>query len=264
MGYRQRITIAGRTKEIEKFYDFRTCRHTGERRAKRKDLTPEAKEKQNERTAIRKLRQLMNANFTNDSWYLTMDCIKEADLPYVTPEEMHQMLERFQRLCRTAWKKRGAELKYVSVMAIGSRSARHFHLVMSEIPGMGYKEMRALLQEIWDKVYLRDGRTKKSYIHLENLYGDNYGQLAAYFVKQSGVTQAANGGEKIGRRWNASKNLTKPVSVVRDILSFKEFSRHIQAPKGWYIDADYTERSIDDPEYEGYEYIRYILIRRKE
>lgn len=262
MGYKLRETSAGKTKEVEKYYDFRTFRGAGESRAPKKDLTPEAKEKQNEKAAVRKLRQLMNANFTNDSWYLTMDCIKEEGLPYVDPEEMRVMLAEFQRACRAAWKKAGGELKYVSVMAIGSRSARHFHLVMSEIPGKGYKEMRQMIQGIWDRVYLKDGRTKKSYIHLENLYGDNYGQLAAYFVKQSSVTIAANGGEKIGRRWNSSKNLVKPVTKVKEILSFREFSRNIRVPKGWYVDTDYTERSDEIPEYEGYPFIRYILIRR--
>ena len=124
--------------------------------------------------------------------------------------------------------------------------------------------MRELIQGIWDRVYLKNGRTRKSYIHLENLYGDNYGQLAAYFVKQSSVTIAANGGEKIGRRWNSSKNLVKPVTKVKEILSFREFSQKVRAPKGWYVDADYTERSDEIADYEGYPFIRYILIRRSD
>lgn len=261
MAYKQKTIYAGRTMEIERYHDLRAFRGTGETRARRMKPTPEAKEKQNRKMAERKLRRIMNANFTNDSWYLTMDCIREEGQQYLTPEEMHDLLSRFQRKLRAEYRRRGADLRYVSVMAIGTRSARHFHLVLSELPGVAYKAMRELIQGTWDSVYLTAGRKKRSFIHLENLYGENYGQLAAYFIKQSETTKQANGGDGIGRRWNSSKNLKKPVVKVKEILSAKEFRRSVKAPKGWHLDEEYTEISADFPDYDGPEFIRYILIR---
>ena len=145
-------------------------------------------------------------------------------------------------------------------MAIGARSARHFHLVLSECAGVGYKEMRSKLQTIWDSVYLTNGRTQRSYIHLENLYGDNYGDLAAYFIKQSKTTMEVFG-RKIGKRWNSSRNLLKPTVRVRRITNREAFRVKPTAPKGWYIDKKYTVNGSSDTEFGGYEYLQYILIR---
>lgn len=259
MGYILATTVAGKTKEIEKYYDYRNNRGTGESRQKKSAITPEAKAMLNDKQAVKTLRRLMNENFNNDSWYLTMDCIKEKDHDYATPEEMKDMLARFQRKCRSYWKKHGSDLKYVSVMAIGARSARHFHLVLSGCNGVQYKEMREALQRIWDEVYMTDGK-RRSYIHLENLYGENYGDLAAYFVKQSNTTREAYG-DKIGKRWNSSRNLVKPVTKKQPIVNRKAFLQEVKAPKGWHIDAKYTERGIGCEEYGGYEFVRYILIR---
>ena len=90
MGYKIRETIAGRTKEIEKYYDYRDNRGN-ETRIPKKEISAEAKLLANIRQAEKTLRRLMNANFNNDSWYLTMDCIKEAGADYVTPDEMKHM-----------------------------------------------------------------------------------------------------------------------------------------------------------------------------
>lgn len=261
MAYKKRTIIAGNTREVEKFFDYRDNRGS-ESRMPRMELSPEAQQLKNERQAERRLRQLMNANFDNNSWYLTMDCIKEDGQDFVSIVEMGRMLEVFQRKCRAVWKKLGQEYKYVSVMAIGARSARHFHLVFSELKGTGYKAMRDKLQAIWDSVYLTNGRTRRSYIHLENLYGDNYGDLAAYFIKQSKTTFATYG-RKIGKRWNSSRNLVKPKVIVERITNREAFRMKPAAPKGWYIDEKYTVIGTGDAEFGGYDYMRYILIRQR-
>ena len=260
MAYKERKIYAGKTIEVEKFYDYRDNRGK-ESRMPKVELSPEKKKEKNERAAERKLRQLMNANFTNDSWYLTMDCIKEPNKPYVSPEEMNKMLGQFQRKCRGFWKKHGCELKYISVMAIGKLSARHFHLVLNECAGVGYKEMKEKLQAIWDSVYLVNGRSKRSYIHLETLYGDNYGDLAAYFIKQARTTFETIG-RKIGKRWNSSRNLEKPKVITRSITDREAFRMKPTAPKGYYIDEKYTIMGSEDTEFGGYDYMRYILIKR--
>lgn len=260
MAYIEKKIYAGNTLEVEKYYDYKNNRGIGERRMPKMEISPEVKAELNERQAEKKLRRLMNTNFTNDDWYLTMDCIREDGEEYATKDEMKKMLESFQRKCRSFWKKQGAELKYVSVMAIGSRSARHFHLVLSDCNGLDYKEMRKKLQDIWDNVYLKGGKKKRSYIHLVNLYGDNYGDLAAYFIKQSKTTMATVG-EKIGNRWNASKNLKKPLVIRRVISNRKAFKQEIRAPKGYYIDEKYTDRGVGRADFGGYEYCRYVLVR---
>ena len=259
MPYKLAVTDAGKTREYEKYYDYQDNRTGGGHRLPRKQISPEAKRKLNDRQAIKKLRRLMNANFDNRSWYLTMDCIREQGEEYATPEEMKMMLSHFQRKCRTFWKKHSSELRYVSVMAVGLRSARHFHIVLSACKGIEYTAMRESLQSIWDSVYMKPGK-RRSYIHLENLYGDNYGDLAAYFVKQSNMTLEVLG-RKIGKRWNSSRNLIKPVTKIKRITNREAFRLKVTAPAGWYIDSKYTEIGEGSEEYGGYGYMRYILIR---
>lgn len=259
MGYMLAITRAGKTKEIEKYYAPRSYAR-GEQRLPRKAPTREEQRRVNYRQAVKTLRRLMNANFDNTSLYLTMDYIKEQGRDYATPEEMREDLRRFMRKLRAKYKKRGKELRYISVKAIGQRSARHFHMVLSD-PGIDYKAAKAEIQAVWDEIYL-EKHERKSFVHLEYLYGDNYGELAAYFVKQSETTIETFGG-KIGRRWDSSRNLVRPVTIKKPIENRRAFRKEPSAPKGWYIDKPYTEIGVGGGEYGGFEYIRYILIKQE-
>lgn len=255
--YIEKTTKAGKTIEVERYYTYRAYK-PGERRSPKKEISPEKMQEANERHAIKYLRQLMNCNFDDHSLYLTMEYFKEPVRDYVSPEQMKADMKSFLAKARRFYRKHGAELKYIWVAAVGKRSARHFHMVMSGIPEMDYRAIRDELQQIWDSIYMAR-HSKRSYIHLEYLYGDNYGRLAAYFIKQSKTTWETIG-KKIGKRWNSSRNLKKPV-VTKKIIGHKAFRKEPKAPKGYYIDTEYTRSGIGDADYGGYEYLSYILIK---
>lgn len=258
--YIEKVTLAGKTKEIERYYTYRTYAQ-GEKRSRKKEMSTEKQQEANERQATKKLRQLMNENFDGNSLYLTQEYFKEPGKDYVSPEQMKADMKAFLAKARRLYRRHGTELKYVWVAAVGKRSARHFHTVMSGIPGMDYKQVRDELQKIWDSIYIAR-HSGRSHIHLEYLYGDNYGRLAAYFIKQSKTTWETIG-KKIGKRWNSSRNLQKPV-VTKKIIGYKAFRKEPKAPKGFYIDKEYTRSGIGDAEYGGYEYLSFILIKQQE
>lgn len=255
--YIERVTIAGKTKEIEKYYTYRTYAKGG-KRPRRKETSSEKQKEANDRQAVKKLRQLMNANFNNDCFYITLEYFKEEGKDYVSPEEMRQDMKNFLSRLRKIYQRQGSELRYIWVAAIGQRSARHFHLVINDLPGYDYKKIRGEIQRIWNSIYLKRYENK-SQAHIEYLYGDNYGQLAAYFIKQSKITFETIG-KKIGKRWNSSQNLKQPV-VIKKIIGNKSFKKEPKAPRGYYIDKAYTRMGIGSAEYGGYEYMSYILIK---
>ena len=258
--YIERITVAGKTKEVERYYTYRTYA-PGAQRSRKKETSSEKQVEANERMATKKLRQLMNHNFNNNSLYVTLEYFKESGKDYVTPEQMKQDMRSFLSKLRSLYHRNGQELKYIWVAAIGQRSARHFHMVINDLPGYDYKKIRGEIQRIWNGIYLKRYENK-SQAHIDYLYGDNYGRLAAYFIRQSKITWETIG-KKIGKRWNSSRNLRKPV-VTKKIIGYKAFKTEPKAPKGYYIDKEYTRSGIGEADYGGYEYLSYILIKTEE
>ena len=119
MPYILRITRAGKTIEIEKYYTSR-YKMKGIKRGDKVRPTTEQQKKVNTRQAVRKLRILMNANFGFGDYHLVLDYIrKEGESPR-TKEQMRRDLDVFLRECRKEYKKAGLVLKYIHVMEIGN------------------------------------------------------------------------------------------------------------------------------------------------
>ena len=85
--YIEKVTLAGKTKEIERYYTYRTYAK-GEKRSRRKEISSEKQQEANERQATKNLRQIMNTNFDGNSLYLTQEYFKEPGKDYVSPEQM--------------------------------------------------------------------------------------------------------------------------------------------------------------------------------
>ena len=258
------IVTAGNTIEIEKIRTERNYQRGAERNAK-KNPTSERQKLVNDRQAEKILRRKMNANFDNSCLYLTLMYVKEDGLPHVDPEQMDQDMQRVLRKLRSVYKReskklgRKIELKYIWVKAVGSRSARHFHMVLSGLPHLPFKDIQDKLQVIWDSVYL-ERHSKRSFINLQYLRGDHYGKLAAYFIKQSKTTMETLG-RKIGKKWNSSRNLKSP--TVRKVVIYgrKAFDAAPKPRDGWYLDQDYTvQLDPEDSEY-GFAYRAWLLVR---
>lgn len=114
MPYVERVTKAGNTIEIERYFTSR-YKKKGISRGDKVKPTKEEQEKVNTRQAERKLRILINANYGYGDYHLVLDYIRRKGEPDRTPEQMRQDIDVFLRECRKEYRKAGLEFKYISV-----------------------------------------------------------------------------------------------------------------------------------------------------
>ena len=249
MPYVERVTRAGKTIEIERYFTSR-YKKRGIKRGDKVKPTREEQKKVNTREAERKLRILLNANFGYGDFHLELDYIRKKGEEPRSKEQMRQDMDIFLRECRKEYKKAGIEFKYVHVMEIGQKGARHHHLVINKID-------TEILQRCWYKAY--EGHNRIKVFPLDD--SGNYAKLASYFIKYTDKHRTEADGALQGKRWNASKNLIRPVPEIQIINDREWFRTEPVAPKGYYIDQDSVEKGTHSPEYYGYGYMRYRLIK---
>ena len=250
MPYVRRTTVAGKTIEVEYYYTARYNKK-GQNRSKKVKATPEQQKKINRRQAERKLRLLMNANFGYGDYHIVLDYIRRPGKPDRTPDEMKKDAQVFLRECRKLYRRQGKEFKYIHVMEIGRKGARHHHLVVNGIEPK-------ILQQAWYKAY--EGHNRVKIFPLDD--SGQYADLAAYFIKYSDAHLRDDKEKRLqGRRWNASRNLIRPQPVY-EIVSKRAWFRHEErARKGYYIDKKRTEWRDASPEYAGYGFFRYTMVK---
>lgn len=154
--------------EIEKVFSGRYGRHGYH--IKKEKPTKEEVEKINERNAVNKLRRLIKFNFCEDDWHLVLT-YKKNERPM--PEEAREILKKFIRSMRTAYKKAGYELKYIHVTEYHNKAIHH-HMVINNMP-----EITNLVKKYWTC-----GRPNFSPLLEEYTYGD----LAEYLLKETKKT----------------------------------------------------------------------------
>lgn len=176
MPYVERVTRAGKTIEVERYFTSR-YKKPGIKRGDKVKPTKEEQKKVNTRAAERKLRLLLNANFGYGDYHLELDYIRKKGQPDRSREQMRKDMDIFLRELRKECKKAGIELKYVHVMEIGKRGARHHHLVINKID-------TEILQRCWYKAY--EGHNRVKVFPLDD--SGNYAKLASYL---RGVTGQA-------------------------------------------------------------------------
>ena len=106
MPYVERVTKAGNTIEIERYFTSR-YKKKGISRGDKVKPTKEEQEKVNTRQAERKLRILINANYGYGDYHLVLDYIRRKGQPDRTPEQMRHDIDVFLRECRKEYRKAG-------------------------------------------------------------------------------------------------------------------------------------------------------------
>lgn len=249
MPYIERVTRAGRTIEVERYFSSR-YKKAGVKRGDKVKPTTDQQEKINTRQAERKLRILINANFGFGDYHLVLDYIRVRGSPPREKEQMRRDMDVFLRALRKECKKKGLPLKYIHVMEIGDKGARHHHLVINQID-------TRILQRCWHKAY--EGHNRIKVFPLDD--SGNYAKLASYLIKYTDKHRTAKDGALQGKRWNCSKNLTRPEPEVRIISDRQWFRSEPRAIKGYYVDKDSISYGIQSPEYCGYGFLRYTLVQ---
>lgn len=248
MPYVERITRAGKTIEIERYFTSR-YRKKGIRRGGRVKPTEEQQLKINTRQAERKLRITINANFGYGDYHVVLDYIRSKDRPDRTREEMRRDINIFLRELRKEYRKQGRELKYIHAMEIGDKGARHHHLVINQID-------TKILQACWYKAY--EGHNRVKVFPLDDT--GNYADLANYLIK---YTDKHRSGENAlqGKRWNPSRNLIRPQPEYRIITDRDYFRSEARTLKGYYVDKGSVCKGVHAPDYYGYGYFCYRLVK---
>ena len=250
MPYIKRTTEAGKTIEVEYYYSSVYNRGTAKRSKKTKPTSKQQREI-NRKQAERRLRLLMNNNFGYGDYHVVLDYVRKKGQPEQTKEEMRKDAQVFLRECRKQYRLQGKELKYIHVMEIGKRGSRHHHLVMNRIDPK-------ILQKAWYKAYGGHNRVKIFPLDDSGQYAD----LASYFIKYSDKHLHDEQGQRLqGKRWSASRNLVMPESKREIVTHRKWFRCEAKPKKGYYIDQERTERGINSPEYYGYGFFRFTMVR---
>lgn len=249
MPYVERTTRAGKTIEVERYFTSR-YKKKGIKRGDKVKPTTEQQKKINTRRAERDLRILMNANFGYGDYHLELDYIRRRGEAPRSKEQMRRDMDVFLRECRKEYKKAGMLLKYIHVMEVGEKGARHHHLVINQID-------TKILQECWYKAY--EGHNRIKVFPLDD--SGNYANLASYFIKYTDKHRRAEDGALMGKRWNCSQNLVRPEPEIRIITDRQWFRMEPVEIKGYYVDKKSISKGVHSPEYYGYGYMRYILVR---
>lgn len=239
MPYVMSIVKAGKTVEINKYYTLR-YKAKGCKRGAWTNPTSEKQEEINRRHAETKLRLRLNANFKEGDFHLVLD-YRLNERPN-SKEEMRKDADVFLKALRKEYKKQGKELKYIHVMEVGSKGAKHHHLVINNID-------TKTIQKCWDK-----GRIKVFPLDESG----QYRELASYLIKQTSKSK-----ELQGKRWNSSKNLIIP-EPEKIVISEAEWFRSVptipKEYKDYYVEKNSVWKGVSDET--GLGYFKYTLIRK--
>ena len=248
MPYMERRVVAGQTIEVERYYTIRTGAPEGAR-AKREKPTPERVKKNNARKREDNLRQLMNANFTDEDFMSCTLTYRKGE----EPESIRQVREDaadFARRFRKCAREFGLEPKYIYCIGAGPHR-RHIHITVSKLPDI------VILTGCWTH----------GHVNITPLYSKGqYRDLAHYYLVNAEDTlkQEEELGEKPGRRFICSHNMTKP-KVTKKLITAKEFRaepiKRSEKSK-YYIEKDSVWYGIS--EYTGLPFLRYTLMKLEE
>ena len=237
MPYIKEICVAGNTIEISKYFTYRF--HSSETdRQKKEELTSEAMKKINQRNAVKRLRRLLNTNFSDGDYLIRLDFNKVS---FENSIEMQSLTQKAIRKIKNAYKKSGLEFKYVYVKEIGPKGSKHLHMVCNRAD-------LDLISKNWSY----------GFIHVDVLSSNGqYAKIAEYFIKYANKTEQTEG-TLIGKRWYGSRNLLKP-KISKRIIKNKKFKEDPKDKKGFYVDKNSISYGIS--ELTGYEYFTYTLIK---
>ena len=246
--YREKIYIAGDYAEIDVYPVFVGNRPS--RRRKKAKPSSEVQSALNARNAQRRAIRLINANFTAEDVKCELT-YRNGYLPDSAEAAQRQLQNFFRRMKRLRQRKGLSDLKYLATTEQGERAGRwHHHVIMSG--GL----LPAEIARLWGKGYVL--KVQPLQFNDEGVDG-----LARYFTKD----------KTLYRRYNASRNLEKPIEYERTgTITQREVKKIAADHKGTgAASARYTSeggarwRVIDNQimlnEYNGLPYITLRLRR---
>lgn len=226
-------------KNVIEVEEYHTARYgaPGEKRGKKKKPTPEQIERQNQYNKEKVARRKLREHFEVNDYFTCLTYEREA-----RPPDMQTAVKQFAsfiRKLRTAYRKRGHELKWIRNIEVGTKGAWHIHLIVNRIP-----DTDVLLASFWQH--------GKVYNELMYQKGD-FRELAAYITKTPKTDKRLK-----ESNYSTSKNLPLPEPVKKIRLRWRTWGK-VRIPRGYYLEPDSLVEG-ENPK-TGYHYRHYTLIR---
>lgn len=210
-------------------------------------LTLEYQKRTNWKNAEKKLKRLMNCNFTKRDIFATFTFVEK-----LSEEIAIQEFKKFISRLRYYFKKNKLKLKYIYCIGEHKKEGIHFHMIMNNIK---LDDLRL----VWENSRY-GGRLHISTLRFENQNG--LGGLARYFMdntlgrdKEHSNLDEFN--KMLLRKWNSSKGLISPKIKIKIIKSLSIRS----------IPKDYRNYKVTNYEtywtsYGQYQYIELIKVNK--
>ena len=166
MAYKQKKYVFRNAIEIEEYH---TARYgaPGEKREHRQKATPEMIVKMNQRNKEKRCRRKLRKHFCTEDYFTDLTYAKDARPPDMDTAKRH--FQKFMRIVRKEYQKRGEQVKWIRNIEVGKRNAWHIHLVINRIP-----DTDVILRRAW-----KHGRVVNELLYEKGEFRD----LAAYITK---------------------------------------------------------------------------------
>lgn len=239
--YREKTYICGDYMDVQIFPVYAKA---GVRRSKAKP-TSETQARYNEQNSKRHFTRLVHTNFRPGD--IALHLTYSDDYLPETEEQARADVQKFLRRLRRLYRAAENELKYIWVCEKGEKRGRvHHHLILNA--GLS----RDVIETLWEKGYANSKRLK--------FEKNGVSGLTHYMTKQT----------LFFRRWNASKNLLRPIEKTNDYrISGKkaaemvEFADDSELFEKMYPGYEYSECYARGNEINGGKYIYLQLVRKQ-
>ncbi|MDO4778490.1 MAG: hypothetical protein Q4A42_02920 [Tissierellia bacterium] len=265
--YREKKIYCGdKYLEID-IYQVNILKTNTKSRSKKKRESLPAQKNLNDKNARRKFIQLVETNFTEEDYHLTLT-YNDKNLPSTLELAEKEVSNMLKRIARKRKSKNLPKLKYILVTAHNEKKNGkivriHHHLIIN-----GDGLTRDEIEELWSRPK-RKGENKRErigYANADKLQADSnsgFIALSTYLIK--------NPTSK--KRWSCSQNLKRPISRTNDYRYSRRQINNIASkqfdPKWW--ESKYPGYFITDKD-SGYETIYnditgwsiYLRLRKRE
>lgn len=250
-----------------------------EKRAPHKKATKEQMRKQNQKNKENRVRRMIQLNFDQGDWYLTLKYAEGTRLPI---EEVKKHLDKFFRTMRREYRKYGIELKHMYRIEIGSRGGKHIHVIINRLPD---PDSDLIISDAWTRargltpieIALQEGLCPADgLVHFTHIRREgNAEALADYMVKKQpweleDGTELTKEEKKATGKYGHSKNLLIPEPEVieythrtmKPILELGAEGMNTlpnrYRTEGYMVDKDSWKQGVNP--YTGLSYLRYFEV----
>lgn len=248
MGTTRKITRlrGGDILAVDEYHDGRYG-SPGMPRQKKKKPTKEEMRRVNEANKTRRCQHRLLEYFTAGDYFATLTYRVDARPPDMKTAKAHW--NKFIRMVRREYRKRGAHLFWIRNIEQGTKGAWHIHLVISRIP-----ETADILDEAWPYGGIYLTQIKKS-----KYYSEDFAELASYITKSEHSREKKADGTPAAPRireasYGTSRNMPLPEPKKEKLA---RWPKEAKPKKGYYIAR--IHEGINPVT--GYKYRRYTMIR---